>query len=208
MPGSISEAYKIGSCARKRSDYFENSRRATYVQREYAERNPHGFEGYGENCWGFTACDGPGAKTLRVRRQRPPLFRLCRSRRAVWTGRWNDRAIGGARIAAIRTRASLSACAPFLRAISGDRREYRLPSGFNPTLAGKGPHGWVSEGYFGLDQGIIVLMIENYRSQLIWKLMRQCPYIRQDSNAPGSGADGYSKLIFCSVECPMPHDNC
>ena len=31
---------------------------------------------------------------------------------------------------------------------------------------------------FGLDQGIVVLMIENYRSQLIWKLMRRCPYIK------------------------------
>jgi len=52
-----------------------------------------------------------------------------------------------------------------------------LPSGFNPTLPGAGPAGWVSEGYYGLDQGLLVLMIENYRSGLIWKLMRQCPYI-------------------------------
>ena len=44
----------------KNSDYFENSRRAAYVQREYARRNPHQFEGYGEDCWGITACDGPG----------------------------------------------------------------------------------------------------------------------------------------------------
>ncbi len=43
----------------KRCDYFENSRRATEVQREYARRNPHGFAGYDESCWGVTACDGP-----------------------------------------------------------------------------------------------------------------------------------------------------
>ena len=42
------------------SDYFENSRQATYVQQEYAIRNPLQFVGYGEHCWGFTACDGPG----------------------------------------------------------------------------------------------------------------------------------------------------
>ena len=42
------------------SDYFENSRQATYVQQEYAIRNPLEFEGYGKYCWGFTACDGPG----------------------------------------------------------------------------------------------------------------------------------------------------
>ena len=40
-PGSIFAAYEIASCARKDSDYFENSRRATYVQREYARRNPY-----------------------------------------------------------------------------------------------------------------------------------------------------------------------
>jgi hypothetical protein len=49
-------------------------------------------------------------------------------------------------------------------------RDSRLPSGSNPTLAGGSPSG-------GLDQGVLVLMIENYRSGLIWKLMRRCPYI-------------------------------
>jgi len=43
----------------KGCDYFENSRRATYVQREYALRNPRGFAAYGEDCWGLTAGDGP-----------------------------------------------------------------------------------------------------------------------------------------------------
>jgi hypothetical protein len=47
-------------------DYFENSRRAAYVQREYALRNPHDFQGYGENCWGLSAGDGPGNLTLRI----------------------------------------------------------------------------------------------------------------------------------------------
>jgi hypothetical protein len=47
----------------------------------------------------------------------------------------------------------------------------RLPSGINPTL------GWVSEGCFGLDQGLAVLMIENHRSRMIWKLMRDCPHV-------------------------------
>src|SRR6476660_2243244 len=42
------------------SDYFENSRQATFVQQEYAIRNPMNFAGYGEHYWGFTACDGPG----------------------------------------------------------------------------------------------------------------------------------------------------
>ena len=47
-------------------DYFENSRRATYVQREYAIRNPREFAFYSKDCWGMTASDGPGPATLKV----------------------------------------------------------------------------------------------------------------------------------------------
>jgi hypothetical protein len=53
----------------------------------------------------------------------------------------------------------------------------RFSSGFNPTLnisAG----GWLSDGWYGLDQGLLVMMIENYRSGLLWNLTRQCPVIR------------------------------
>jgi hypothetical protein len=57
--------------------------------------------------------------------------------------------------------------------------KYGLKCSFNPTFAegGQGEHGWVSEGYYGLDQGPIVLMIENYRAGFFWKMMRECPYI-------------------------------
>jgi hypothetical protein len=60
-----------------------------------------------------------------------------------------------------------------------------LPTGFNPTLSGGDSSGWVSEGYFGLDQGLIVLMIENYRSRLIWKLMRKCRYVASGLRSAG-----------------------
>ena len=40
------------------------------------------------------------------------------------------------------------------------------------------PYGWwVSPWHYGLNQGPIVLMIENYRSGFLWRLMRNCPYI-------------------------------
>jgi hypothetical protein len=56
--------------------------------------------------------------------------------------------------------------------------ERGLRNGFNPTWADGDSQCWVSTGHFGLDQGIIILMIENHRSQFIWNLMRECPYIR------------------------------
>jgi len=49
----------------KRMDYFENSRRATYVQQQYAIHNPLKFKGYGEFCWGITASEVPGLPSSR-----------------------------------------------------------------------------------------------------------------------------------------------
>ncbi len=43
-------------------DYFENSRRATLVQRLYAIDNPHHWVGYDSLCWGISASDGPTEK--------------------------------------------------------------------------------------------------------------------------------------------------
>src|SRR5262249_19396895 len=58
----------------RNSDYFENSRRATYVQQQYAIHNPNEWEGYGEHCWGITASDGPGWVTLRIKGRERRFF--------------------------------------------------------------------------------------------------------------------------------------
>ena len=49
----------------------------------------------------------------------------------------------------------------------------------NPTFRRPSQHktGWVSHGHFTLNQGPVILMIENYRTGLIWRLMRRCPFI-------------------------------
>ena len=51
----------------KRIDYFENSRRATYVHQQYAIANPARYDAYGENSWGITASDGPGPATYKIK---------------------------------------------------------------------------------------------------------------------------------------------
>jgi hypothetical protein len=161
----------------KRSDYFENSRRATCVQREFAQRNPHGYVGYAENCWGISANDGPGFKTLRVDRGERRFFGYVA--RGTPYGPDDGTLAPGATLASLpfAPQIVLAALRELCTRYPQMTQTSRLPSGFNPTLPGEGPQGWVSEGYFGLDQGAIVLMIENYRSQLLWRLMRRCPYI-------------------------------
>jgi hypothetical protein len=161
----------------KRSDYFENSRRATGVQREFAHRNPHGYAGYGEDCWGISANDGPGFKTLTIDRGERRIFGY--AARGIPFGPDDGTIAPGATLASLpfAPQHVLAALRELCTRYPQMTQTSRLPSGFNPTLPGDGPQGWVSEGYFGLDQGAIVLMIENYRSQLLWRLMRRCPYI-------------------------------
>ena len=159
-------------------DYFENSRRAAYVQREYALHNPHEFEGYGENCWGLSAGDGPGNLTRRRDGRDRRFFGY--SARGVPYGPDDGTIAPSATLGSIpfAPTIAISSLRHLIERYPEMAPEYMLPSGLNPTLAGNGPRCWTSEDYFGLDQGIVVMMIENYRSQLIWNLMRQCPYIR------------------------------
>ena len=161
----------------KRCDYFENSRRATEVQREYARRNPRRFAGYDENCWGLTACDGPSNQLTELANERRRLFGY--AARGVPYGP-DDGTLGGwAALASLPFAPEIALCAVrnmlhrYPEMLSADR----YTSSFNPTLASADRGAWVSAGHFGLDQGIVVMMIENHRTQLIWRLMRDCPYV-------------------------------
>jgi hypothetical protein len=58
----------------------------------------------------------------------------------------------------------------------GGEHRYGFKTTFNPTFPDPGgsPYGWVSPWHCGLDLGPIILMIENYRSGLVWQLLRGC----------------------------------
>lgn len=170
-------------------DYFENSRRATYIQREYAIHNPRDFAGYSKNCWGITASDGPGPQTLVVDGTKRRFF--------DYVARGAPYGPDDGTIAPWAVLASLP-FAPeivlpaieyldWLELREGQRYGYRAT--FNPTFpsaSGK-DYGWMSRYYFGLDQGPIALMIENYRSELVWRLMRTCPYVAAGLRRAGFG---------------------
>jgi hypothetical protein len=157
----------------KRCDYFENSRRATQVQREYARRNPHRFAGYDEDCWGLTACDGPSAELPGERGS------LGYAARGVPYGPDDGTLAGWAPLASLpfAPEVALRAAHDMYRRYPEMRSGQRYASSFNPTLAGADGRAWISAGHFGLDQGIVVMMIENHRSELIWRLMRDCPHV-------------------------------
>ncbi len=162
----------------KGSDYFENSRRATYVQQQYAIRNPKGFRGYGEYAWGITASDGPGPTMLLVdgRARRFYGYRA----RGVPYGADDGTLSPWATVASLPFAPEIvvPAMECFYENYPEMINQYGFKCSFNPTFPnGTNRCGWISDAFYGLDQGPVVLMIENYRSELIWRLMRQCPFI-------------------------------
>jgi hypothetical protein len=147
------------------------------VQQQYAIDNPRGFAGYGRYCWGITASDGPGPQILEVNGIEREFF---------------DYLARGARHDGTIAPWAVVASLPFAPEVVLPSIEYFVhdadlkagnpygfKSTFNPTYPGKSrnPFGWVSPWHFGINQGPIVVMIENYRSGLVWRLMRNCPYL-------------------------------
>jgi len=157
-------------------DYFENSRRAVLIQQEYAQRNPNELAGYDEYCWGLTACDGPAEEMSIPNGGRRHIFGY--AARGVPYGPDDGTLSGWAPLASLpfAPEIALRTAGCMLQRYPEMFRE-RYASSFNPTLVRSDGKAWVSRGHYGLDQGIVVMMIENYRSELIWRLTRSCSYI-------------------------------
>jgi hypothetical protein len=161
-------------------DYFENSSRATCVQQQYAVDNPLKFAGYGRDCWGITASDGPGAETIKVGGIQRQFFDY--AGRGVPYGPDDGSIAPWAVVASLpfAPEIVLPTIDYFINEVKlTAHNPYGFKATFNPTypIKSSNPCGWVSPWHYGLNQGPIVLMIENYRTDLLWRLMRDCPYI-------------------------------
>ncbi|HEY3103499.1 MAG TPA: glucoamylase family protein [Pyrinomonadaceae bacterium] len=168
-------------------DYFENSRRATYAHREYAKRNPNGFKGYSEVCWGLTACEGPGPRDMTIDGVKRVFFDYVA--RGIPDGPDDGTLAPWAVVASLpfAPEIVLPALEHFNEIEVGVDHPYGLQATFNPTFPdGKGHEcGWISPWHFGINEGPIVLMIENYRTDFLWRLMRSCPYILEGLQRAG-----------------------
>jgi hypothetical protein len=161
-------------------DYFENSKRATYVHRQYGIENPQQYAHYGQYGWGFTASDGPGDFVLDINGKQMVFYDYI-ARGAPFGP--DDGTISPWAVVASLPFAPEIVIDTIRHAIEKlslrHHRLYGFDASFNPTYPEKSsnPNGWVSPWRFGLNQGPIVIMIENYNSELLWKIMKQCPYI-------------------------------
>jgi hypothetical protein len=179
---------------RKRGiDYFENSRRATHVQRLYGIENPLGFRHYHQYGWGLTASDGPGHAVIEVDGVRRTFFDYA-ARGAPFGP--DDGTISPWAVVTSLPFAPEIVIDTIRHAIERLDLKRRSPYGFDASFNATYPetsgnrHGWVSPWIFGLNQGPIILMIENFQSELIWKCMRTCPFI-VDGLLRGGFLDGW-----------------
>jgi hypothetical protein len=179
-------------------DYFENSRRASYAQRAYARENPMRWRGYDSEIWGLTACDGP-ADTVQIYNNEERGFFTYAARSTSSIHILDDGTIAPtASVASIAFAPEI--VIPTIRAFRarfGENlyQKYGFLDSVNPSFTftdvplrhGRIVEniGWVADDYLGIDQGPIVAMIENYRSGLIWSIMRSNPHIRRGLQRAG-----------------------
>ncbi len=178
-------------------DYFENSRRATYAQRAYAVENPMRWRGYDASVWGLTACDGPAEVELDYAGERR-RFKTYTARGVGILHTFDDGTLCPSAAAGSIPFASEIA----LPALLEMRRRYGqhiystygFLGAFNPSFDFDVPlqsgrripgFGWVAGDYLGIDQGIILAMLENHRSELIWRVMRTNPHVRRGLQRAG-----------------------
>lgn len=139
------------------ANYWEQNVNHTLINYSYAVDNPKGFAGYSQDCWGLTASDNSKGYSAHS-----PT---------------ND-------LGVITPTAALSSL-PYtpeesMRAMRffyytlGDKLwgEYGFRDAFNLT------EPWFADSYLAIDQGPIVVMIENYRSGLIWDLFMSAPEVQ------------------------------
>jgi hypothetical protein len=166
--------------------YFENSRRATYAQRAYCIANPGGFQGYAADLWGLTASDDPPPAPLYLAHGAPPAE--------------NDNGT-------ITPTAAISSI-PFapeivLPVVENLWNNYKSvlwgPYGFRDAFNLTVNPDWYGADVLGIDQGPIIIMIENYRTGLVWHRFMKNPEI-----ITGLQLAGFNAIVGVEKPAPSP----
>lgn len=139
------------------ANYWTQNRNHTLINRQHSIQNPNGFVGYSEDSWGLTASDDPDGYL------------------AHEPTRDNGTITPTAAISSIpyTPEESMDAIRHFYY-ILGDKLwgEYGFQDAFNPT------RGWWADSYLAIDQGPIIIMIENHRTGLLWDLFMSAPEVQ------------------------------
>lgn len=164
-------------------DYFINSVRATSANQAYCMENPAKWLGYGRTIWGLTASDGPRDITLLGGAGASP-FRAYWPRGAIAGHGFDDGTIAPTAAGGSVPFAPQLAIKTLLyyRTRFGEKvyGKYGFKDAFNLSFPTDSPavKGWFDNQYVAIDEGPILLMVENYRTGFIWALMRNSTYLR------------------------------
>jgi hypothetical protein len=140
------------------SSYFENNRNIALINRAYCTANPKHFPGYGANAWGLTASDGPHGYVPHAPDDNNDTGTL------TLTGALSS--------FPYTPEASMEALKHYYRDLGDQLWDIYGPrDAFNPK------EDWISPIYMGLNQAPIVVMVENYRTGLVWKQFMANPEI-------------------------------
>lgn len=148
-------------------DYFKQAKHHTLINRAYCIDNPSKFRGYSDKCWGLTAGDSyKGYLAHSPDNDRGVIQPTAALSSMPYT-----------------PKESMAALRHFYYEV-GERiwKPYGFSDGFSVH------HNWYANSHLAIDQGPIIVMIENYRSGLLWKLFMKIPDIQR----------GLKKLGFSS----------
>src|SRR2546421_68872 len=139
------------------ADYWEQNRNHTLINHAYCVDNPKKFKGYGEDCWGLTACDTyNGYNAYSPTNDEGTIAPTAALSAFPYTPEY-----------------SMKALKHFYYDL-GDKiwSEYGFVDAFNES------RNWYAKSHLAIDQGPIIVMIENYRTGLLWKLFMGIPDIQ------------------------------
>lgn len=146
------------------ANYFVNNRAQAFINRAYCIENPLQMAGYGPDCWGRSAGVNSGGAQPLPRGDNGTISCMAALASMPYT-----------------PEESMTVLRHFYRDLGPKIwGTYGFHDGFNPT------QNWFDEDYMSLDQAPIVVMIENHRSGLLWKMFMANPEI-----APALAAIGF-----------------
>lgn len=167
------------------TNYFINNRNHTLINRAWCIDNPGGYEGYSDVSWGLTASDDPFGYLAHE----------------PTSDRDNGTITPTAALSSMpyTPTESLAAMIHFYRDLGSDLwGPYGFYDAFNPS------QGWTAGSYIAIDQGPIIVMIENYRSGLLWNSFMTNPEIQPMLDAIGFVVD--STTVGIDLPATIPND--
>lgn len=139
------------------ANYWEQNRNHTLINHAYCLANPKQFKGYGPNCWGLTACDTyNGYNAFSPTNDAGTIAPTAALSAFPYTPEYSMKALR------------------FFYDSLGSKLwgEYGFKDAFNLSK------NWFASSYLAIDEGPIVVMIENYRTGLLWKLFMSCKEVQ------------------------------